>query len=273
MRKLAICIAVLGAAVAALPGAASAAPTVTLKGEAVPIPGYPHTGNILGAGADVEGEMTIKGTEYGGYPPPLIGVDLSFPTGTKIHPAGFATCPAQAIVEEHAPEKCPKGSKAGTVGHAEGFVVFGTERVPETVSIEPFFAANGGFDFYVAGHTPASIEITSTGKFTNLDGGEGYGPKAVVQVPLVETVPGAPDASVERIVAKLGAAYKKNGKAYYYGTVPDSCPKGGFPVKAELTFAALGGLAQQTVTALYKAPCPPGPSSLKPAKRHSAKRR
>jgi hypothetical protein len=256
MRRASTCLAVLGLAVLSLASVASAAPTVTFKAEAVPIAGFPHTGNILGAGAAFQTEFTIKGTEYGGYPPPLIGVNVALPTGSKIHSGGFPTCSEQAIVQEHAPEKCPKGSKAGPVGHAYGFVVFGTERVPETVSIEPFFAPGGGLNFYVAGHTPASIEITSTGKFTNLGGAGGYGPEAVVQVPLVETVPDAADASVEKIVSKVGAAIKQGKKTIYYGTVPTKCPKGGFPVKAELTFAALGGLSQQTVTATYKAPCP-----------------
>jgi hypothetical protein len=265
MRRSAACLALLSLAALAFAGTAAATPTVTLKGEAVPIPGFPHTGNILGAGADVEGELTIKGTEYGGYPPPLIGVTISLPTGTRLFPSGFPTCPTAVIVQEHEPAKCPKGSKAGPTGHAFGFVVFGGERVPEEVAIEPFFAPGGGINFYVEGHTPASIEVTSTGRFTAFNGGGGYGPKGVVQVPLVETVPGAPDASVERIVAKLGAARKqvtgkgknKKTETIYYGRVPKTCPKGGFPVKAELTFAALGGLPEQTATAFYTAPCPP----------------
>ena len=76
-------------------------------------------------------------------------------------------------------------------------------------------------------------------------------------MPLVETVPGAPDASVEKIVTKLGSAIKKNGKTIYWGTVPRKCPKGGFPFKVELTFAGLGGLSQVTVTRNLKVPCPP----------------
>ncbi|HEV7162574.1 MAG TPA: hypothetical protein VGN25_04895 [Solirubrobacteraceae bacterium] len=266
MRRSATCLAMAGLVALMLAGTAAATPVVTLKGEAVPIPGFPHTGNILGAGADVEGEITIKGTEYGGYPPPVIGITLSLPTGTRLFPSGFPTCPDSVLVTQHEPAKCPKGSRAGPTGHAFGFVVFGGERVPEEVAIEPFFAPGGGINFYVEGHAPASIEVTSTGRFTAFGGGGGYGPKAIVQVPLVETVPGAPDASVERIVGKLGAARRvvkeKGGhrttETVYYGRVPTKCPKGGFPVKAEVTFAELGGLPQQTVTTLYKAPCPPG---------------
>ncbi|HEX7465380.1 MAG TPA: hypothetical protein VF309_01985, partial [Usitatibacter sp.] len=96
----------------ALTSAASAAPTVTFKAKAVPIPGFPHTGNILGAGAAIESEFTIKGNEYGGFPPPLIGVTVFLPAGVKLHKAGFPNCP-QAFIEAKEPEKCPKKSSAG----------------------------------------------------------------------------------------------------------------------------------------------------------------
>ena len=56
----------------ALEAAASAAPTVTLKTTALPIPGFPGTGDILGAGAETEVQATITGTEYGGFPSPLV---------------------------------------------------------------------------------------------------------------------------------------------------------------------------------------------------------
>jgi hypothetical protein len=257
MRRTTMCVAVLGLLLTALGGVALAAPTVTLKGEAVKIPGFPHTGNILGAGAAVEGEIKISGTEYGGYPPPLIGVKVFLPTGTKLHPQGFPTCPEKVIVEEKEPTKCPRESSAGPPGKAEGFVVFGTERVPETVSVEGFYAPGGGINFIVVGHTPASIEIAATGKYLNLAGGGGFGPEAEVAVPLIETVPGAPDASTTRIVAKLGSAIKKDGKTLYYGTVPKKCPAGGFPVKAELTFAENGNVDTPVKsTAYFKAPCP-----------------
>ena len=252
MRRASTCVAVLGLAMLALTSVASAAPTVTFKAKAVPIKGFPHTGNILGAGTAFEAEFTIKGNEYGGYPPPIIGVNVIAPKGSKVNTKGFPTCSDKIIVEEKEPEKCPKGSAAGPVGHANGFVVFGSERVPETVSIESFYATGGGLNFYVAGHTPASIEIVSKGKFTHLS----TAPEIEVEVPLVETVPGAPDASVEKIVSKVGSAYKKHGKTYYYLKEPKKCPKGGFPVKAEVMFAGLGGLAPQTVVANYKAPCP-----------------
>ncbi len=259
MRRASTCLAAAAAAVLVLAATASAAPTVRFKGEAVPIPGFPHTGNIYGAGAAVKAEIEIEGTEYGGFPPPLIGINVFFPTGTKLHPAGFPTCPkADLEPSGRGPNACPKGSSAGPVGHAEGVVSFGKERVPEEVSIESFYAPGGGLEFFAAGHSPVSIEVLSTGHYAQLNGGGGFGPELITEVPLVETVPGAPDASTEKIVVKGGSAIRKGNQVIYYGRVPKKgqCPKGGFKVKAELIFAGLGGLPQQTVPVSFRPPCP-----------------
>jgi hypothetical protein len=233
---------------------ATAAPTVRLKARAVPIPNFRHTGNILGAGAALQAELTISGTEYGGFPPPLMGVNFYLPTGARIHSQGFRTC-SQATLTNGGPAACSRGSMAGPVGHASGVVAFGSERVREQVTIQSFFTSNGLL-FYTEGHSPVQLEFVSPGRYVHLGGGRGFGPELITAVPLVETVPGAPDASVETINVKVGTAMRSHGRTIYYGTMPKRCPRGGFPVKAELMFAGLGGLAPQTVTATYKAPCP-----------------
>ena len=239
MRRASTCLALLGLAILGSPVAASAAPTVTFKATAVPIPGFPHTGNILGAGAAVDFEWTIKGNEYGGFPPPLIGVNTFFPKGTVINPAGFTSC-SPTTLKNIGGKACPKGSKITTHGEGTGFVTFGTERVPETVSIEGFFAPAGKLQFLTVGTTPASFEFIAESHKTAV--GAPYGPEYITEVPLIETVPGAPDASTESINVTAGAAIKKNGKAIYYGKEPTKCPKGGFPLKSELVFANLSAL-------------------------------
>jgi hypothetical protein len=70
----------VGLALLVLSGAAVATPTVTFKLQAVPIPGFPHTGDILGAGAEVKFEYVITGSEYFGSAPPLIGAKRRLPT-------------------------------------------------------------------------------------------------------------------------------------------------------------------------------------------------
>jgi len=255
LRSTSACLAVLGLAVIGLSGTAAAAPTVTLKAKAVPIPGYPHTGNILGAGAALQTEFTISGTEYGGFPAPLIGVKFYGPARAKLHPQGFATC-APATIEQSGPSRCSKKSQAGPKGSASGVVSFGTERVHENLSVQPFFAPGGGLEFFADGTSPVSIELLSKGTIVNSS--PPYGPTVTAGVPLVETVPGALDGSAERISVVVGAAYKKGRKTTYYIRVPNKCPKGGFPLKAVLTFGNVNNPKEtgESAEATYKAPCP-----------------
>ena len=68
MRRASTCLAVLGLAVLGLRQPRRGARRSRFKAKAVPIPGFPHTGNILGAGAALKLEYTITGTEYDGLP-------------------------------------------------------------------------------------------------------------------------------------------------------------------------------------------------------------
>ncbi|MGD0452564.1 MAG: hypothetical protein ABSB69_03125 [Solirubrobacteraceae bacterium] len=260
MRRALTLIATMGLALLALPGAASALPTVNFKAVAVPIPGYKGTGNIAGAGAAVQAEYKISGTEYLGSPPPIIGVNVYLPKGTKLHPSGFPTC-STATLEQFGPIKCPKGSAAGPIGTVLGYVTFGGERVEETAELSSFYSPGGGLEFFTDGHSPVSLEILSGGKYLNLGGSGGYGPELKTKVPLVASVPGAPYASVKSITVKAGSAIgpKNNPKKdVYYGRVPTTkCPKGGFPIKTEVIFAENGEESKpETVTETVKTPCP-----------------
>jgi hypothetical protein len=247
----------LALAVSAMPSGASALPTVSAVGEAVPIPGFAHTGNILGAGAAVKAEVKISGTEYGGFPPPLIGISVYLPVGVKLHPQGFTTCPPKTLLEEKLPERCPRGSAAGPIGKVYGVVSLGDTRVAEAAELMSFFAPDGGLEFFTDGHTPVSLEVPTSARLIDPSGHGGFGPEFTGLVPLVQTVPGAPDASVEAIDITLGAAYRKHGKAVYYGRVPSSCPHGGFRAKSEFTFAENGDVATpEAVVVPFTAPCP-----------------
>lgn len=256
-RRNALMVACLAFGALAFAAPALAAPTVTVKAKIVPIPidpskpnspTYPGTGNILGAGAALEASLTISGTEYGGYPSPVTKVIAELPAGVKLHPQGFATCPL-AILESHEVQKCPKTSVAGPTGEALGVVSFGGTRVDEKATIQAFFAPGGGLAFYTEGTSPAQLEVLATGSFTTAP--PPFGPKLTVPVPLVETVPGAPYASVLSIKGKVGAAVKQGKKLISYGTVPKKCPKGGFKGLVEISF-----LSGETVKISPTVPCP-----------------
>jgi hypothetical protein len=254
--------AAIGLVPCCMVGVAWALPAVTFRAEFVPVAGFAGTGGSSGEGAALEAEYGITGAEYDESPPPLIGFSLFLPVGVILHPAGFPTCP-QADLQPAGmgPSACPKGSSAGRVGEALGFVTLAGERVHEKTTIESFYSEGGGLEFYTAGHLPVPLEILSSGHYANLNGGEGYGPRLVTAVPLVASLPGAPDVSFGRIDVTVGSAYESRGETTYYATLPSSCPDGYLPFKAELTFAGLEGLTQTTITKEYRAPCPSGEAS------------
>lgn len=256
LTHLAVFIAAAGLIGLALAAPAPATPTVRLKALPVPIPGFPHTGDILGAGTAAQAEYTIEGNEYFGSPPPLIGVNFYLPSGAKVHPQGFPIC-AVPVLEQFGPIRCPHGSAAGPVGKAIGFVTFGGERVEEQAELSSFYAPGGGMEFLIDGHSPVSLEILTSGHYINLDSAGGSGPELIAQVPLVASVPGAPYASVRSISLKVGSAYRAHGHTIYYGRVPSRCPQGGLLMKTEAIFAEDGEPSRpETVDASYTAPCP-----------------
>ncbi|HTB50340.1 MAG TPA: hypothetical protein VK701_05125 [Solirubrobacteraceae bacterium] len=255
--SLLVGLACLAIAAMSLPAAALAAPKVTVKAKILPVlknpaspkgGSYPKTGNILGAGASVEAQMTISGTEYGGFPSPLTGVVVYLPSGTKLHPQGFATC-SNAVLESHEVQNCPKKSVASPKGEVLGVVSFGASRVQEKATVQAFFTPGGNIAFFTEGREPAVLEILSTGRFSGAS--NPFSQKLTAVVPLVSTVPGAPYASVLSIKIRVGAAFMQGKKLISYGTVPKKCPKGGFPAKTELKY-----LSGETSTVSIKVPCP-----------------
>jgi hypothetical protein len=252
--------------------AAASARIAVFRAKAVPIPrvgggSYPHTGNCLGCGAAVEGEYTIEGSGYGatkqnpaGGIPPISQVNFYLPAGARLHQQGFGTCSEVALMN-FGPSACARSSIASPVGSVLGEVTFGSERVPEEAELRAFFAPHGGLLFYTVGHTPVSLEIVSAGHFVN-SRARPYGLELITLVPPVASVPGAPLASVRKIKIKVGAAYRKGKGIVSFGYMPSKCPKGGFPVKTEVTFGgSFGpgrefGIPAETQIATYRAACP-----------------
>jgi hypothetical protein len=233
----------------ALPSGALATPTVSFKPTVLPIHGFPGTGDFLGAGAAVQAEFHINGTESaGGVPSQLRTVSVYLPAGTRVSSKGFKTCSVTTL-EASGPSACPKGSAASPVGRAIVTAPIGGTTVTEPATIEAFLAPGGGLNFYNVGTSPIAATIIAKGGFQS--GGAGYGPKLVTEIPPIPTVPGAPNASVTFINVKVGAAIRKGHKIISYGTSPSKCPKGGFKWKTELTFES-----GETVTSFATTKCP-----------------
>ncbi len=249
MRKVRVYMILTGLAVLGLPAVASAATVTGVKASILPIPGFPETGNILGAGAEIEVEGKLEGNELvGGLPLQTRRLVIYFPAGTKIDPTGFPTCTAHKL-EEVGPEGCPKQSRIadGTVGVADQ--IGAGEATRETGALEVYAAPGNGVVAYANAAAPISAQIVIPAHWETAPAP--YGPKLTFEIPLVDSVPGAPPVSGTSLHVKAGAAIRKHGKTYYYGRVPKKCPKGGFPGKGEVTLE--GG--QNIVTEL-KVPCP-----------------
>jgi len=245
------------AAVLVLPAGVAARPEVSVKAKIVPVPidaskpsspGYPHTGNLLGAPAALEATLQIKGSEYFNAPSPVTKVVVDLPAGTKLHTQGFATC-SLATLESHEVQRCPKRSYAGPPGEVLGVVSFGSSRVHEKGTLQAFFAPGGKLAFFTEGREPALIEVLAFAGISSAPAP--FGPRFSAEVPLVATVPEAPYASVLMIKSKIGAGFMQGKKLISYGTVPKKCPKGGFKGRVELTF-----LSGETVTVEPTVPCP-----------------
>jgi hypothetical protein len=272
MRRASTCLALLGLVALGAPAVAAAEPTVTITkftAHAVKASGIAGTGNFYGKGAAVETEYEFAGSGYGateanpnGGIAPLSAVNFFLPKGTKLDYKDFKTTCSEEILKNKGPESCPKKSIASPIGSALGEVTFGTTRVPEEATLQGFFGPKNSLLFFTHGASPVNLEIVSSGKYVGASGKYSYEFEALV--PAVASVPGAPLASVKNIKVKVGAAYKKHGKVYSYGTLPKKgqCPKGGFPIKTEVFFGGMFGgerefgIPQKEVTAEFKAPCP-----------------
>jgi hypothetical protein len=242
-------VALVALAGLSLPAGATATPTITgFKATVVPIPGFPGTGDHLGAGAEIDGEAKVSGTEYGGAPPPLIEGKVFGPAGLVLHPQGFVTC-APTVLEQTGPSACPTKSIAGPKGFGVGVVSFAGERVQERASVQPFFAPGGALEAFVEGSSPVSLELVAVAKIVKAS--PPFGLEFSAQIPLIETVPGALDASFIEGSLNVGAAYKQGKKTISYITLPRKCSAGGWPAKLELRF--LGGASAE---ASFSLPCP-----------------
>lgn len=272
MRSSVVATAAAALVLAAMPSAAVAVPEVVFKARAVPIRGFPHTGDILGAGAALHVEYAFTGSEYKGTPPPISEVNLYLPHGLKLHAGGFPACTA-SVLEQSGPSGCKPSAATGPGGSAVDFVSRSSERVEEQMELAQFYAPGEGFELFAAGHTPVSLGTLVIGHYvlpgeleSGVEGGGaqvsppsggGYGPELVLQWPLQSSVPNEGLTSVKSMDFQFGSAYRKGDKVVYYAKLPRICPAGGFPIKSEVIFAGVEGAAQpETVTSVYDAPCP-----------------
>ncbi len=238
---------------ACLPAAAGAAQTVKLHASLTP--------ERLGAGTTIAFAFTVS-TPTGHVPSPLTGVELLYPAnlGLATSGLGLATCTATTL-ENLGPEGCPSESQ---MGYGEGLVEvpFGPETLQETTTTRVFMAhlnhGHLGLVFYAVGYTPVSAQIVFPGLV--LPASDPYGGNLSTTIPLVPTLPGAPDASVVKLSTTIGPEHltyyeRVRGRYLPYHprgiVLPRTCPPGGFKFAARFTFQHAPHAAAHTTV-----PCP-----------------
>jgi hypothetical protein len=222
-------------------GSTATAATVTLH------PAF--SAGALGEGTTATALLTISGSEYVGRPAPVTDLTLRLPGGVEGSRTGLAVCEAGTL-EMFGPIKCPRESLAGPEGSATLLVEFGDEAAEETASAQAYFGPGEEIYVFVDGHTPVSLEMLMKGSYTASP--PPFGRMLSLAAPLVESVPGAPYASIVSLTLPLGASREEDGIPIPSITVPQTCPSGGFPWAASVAFENA-----PTVEAVATSPCLP----------------
>ncbi len=202
---------------------------------------------------------TVEGTA----PPPMTRLDLRMPAGISYTTTtlGLAIC-QPAVLQAQGLAGCSPNSRLG-FGSALVEVPFGTgagHEIPEIQAIAgPSPGGNLVVLFYANGKSPVSAQLVFQGEVLGASGA--YGTQLAANVPLVTSVPDGPDVSIVSVNTRIGPdrlTYYKDvhGKKVAFHpkgvSVPERCPRGGFPFAAEFSFQD-GSQASAEVSV----PCPP----------------
>lgn len=256
---------VLAALLVAAQGAA-AAPSVRFDMRAAAIPknllepkrgSWPGTGDMAGAGTELEAHFTISGSEDTGLPNPLRRVVVYLPKGLTVHASGFGTCnPPRSNwyqTGEHPP--CPPDSYAGALSQQQTMVNVGGTDVAYPINHGAFFTPGGGLSVWEVGVGKwLSALGTERASLRPLKGSYGY--RLTENLPHRQVMDTGPDLSTQTLAVALGAAIRRAGRLTSYLTMPKTCTSGGYAVKAELSFGRGEPAASwETVTATSKLAC------------------
>jgi hypothetical protein len=180
-------------------------------------------------------------------PPPLTHMTLRIPAGVNYTRTelGLAICQPEAL-QARGLAGCPANSRLG-YGSAVVEVPFGVgagHEIPEIQAVAGP-SPNGNLDvlFYANGLYPVYAQLTFSGEVLP-DTGR-FGSQLNTAVPLVTSVPGGPDVSIVSVhttIGPTGLTYYKHlrGRLVAFHprgvSVPEHCPRGGFPFAAEFSF-------------------------------------
>jgi hypothetical protein len=184
----------------------------------------------------------------GRIPPPLTAVDVSYPgdLGIALSELGLATC-TPTTLEIFGPEGCPANALMG-YGTATAEIQIGPEIERESANITLIRAPtqNGRLAllFYADAVSPVSAQLVFPGLLLPA-GSARFGGRININVPVIPSVPNAPDVAVVKLTSTLGPEHltyyeHTHGHTLAYNPkgilLPNTCPRGGFPFTATFGF-------------------------------------
>jgi hypothetical protein len=204
-------------------------------------------------------------------PSPLTGIEVSYPVdlGFALSELGLARCSAGAL-EAFGPQGCPANSLMG-YGTALAEIAIGPSILRETVRVIVFRTTDHrghlALLIYASGATPVSAEIVFPAVV--FPAVAPFGGRLDMAIPLVPSLPEAPDVAVVQFTSTLGPQHlhyheRIHGRVVSFQPrgipLPTSCPPGGFPFSAKFRFLdGSHAVAHTTV------PCPHRMSRRRPA--------
>jgi hypothetical protein len=209
----------------------------------------------LGSPTTITLHLAVIGGRLG-VPAPLTGVDVLLPgdLGIATSGLGVAACDP-GWLEAAGPVACPANSRMGS-GSALVEIPIGPEVREERVALSLFAGPSpDGYLhilIYAVGKSPVEAQIVLNSIL--LPG------RLRITVPLVPSLPGAPDVSLADIRAVIGGRLtyyeRDHGRTAAYHprgiSLPDRCPRSGFEFGAVFSFLDGGHAAAHTVVACPK---------------------
>lgn len=198
-------------------------------------------------------------TTPGHLPPPLTAINVRYPVDLAfaLSELGLARC-SPTTLELFGVPGCPPDALMG-YGTATAEIAFGPETLTETakITIVRTTSQSGhvALLIYAEAQTPTKAELVIPALV--LPAPQPYGGGLNMRVPLLESLPGAPDVSIVKFSATLGPEHLRyyeysDGKRIKFQPkgvpLPETCPRHGFQFAAQLTF--LDGSTATTHTAI-----------------------
>ncbi len=204
----------------------------------------------LGARSALTVSIHIVGGEFG-VPAPLQQAVVRFPAGMSLEIPKLRSCSTEQL-QQFGASNCPAQSKLGE-GHALVQTRPGAETISENVTLAAFLGPPRRLQPTVEvlgeGLTPIAVRMVVTGGV--LSDRPPYGERLTMSLPPIPTLPLAPDGSLVDFSLTVGAKRSKAKKRANAIVVPKRCPRGGFPLAAEFSYAdGTSGSERTTI------PCP-----------------